>query len=81
MYLRGNRRAHFQVRRGAHRAFQCRRITEDTTVYAHCQTAVRSSVAYFVARLLGYNNVQNYDGAWAEWGNREDTKINTGSNP
>ena len=29
------------------------------------------SVAYFVARLLGYNNVQNYDGAWAEWGNRQ----------
>lgn len=56
-------------------------ITEDTVVYAHCQTAVRSSVAYFVARLLGYNNVQNYDGAWAEWGNREDTEINTGSNP
>ena len=56
-------------------------ITEDTVVYAHCQTAVRSAVAYFVARLLGYNNVQNYDGAWAEWGNREDTKINTGSNP
>ncbi len=56
-------------------------ITEDTVVYAHCQTAVRSAVAYFVARLLGYNNVQNYDGAWAEWGNREDTEINTGSNP
>jgi thiosulfate/3-mercaptopyruvate sulfurtransferase len=56
-------------------------ITKDTTVYAHCQTAVRSSVAYFVARLLGYNNVQNYDGAWSEWGNREDTEINTGSNP
>ncbi len=56
-------------------------ITEDSVVYAHCQTAVRSAVAYFVARLLGYNNVQNYDGAWAEWGNREDTEINTGSNP
>ena len=56
-------------------------ITEDTVVYAHCQTAVRSSVAYFVARLLGYNNVQNYDGAWAEWGNNADVPINTGSNP
>ena len=56
-------------------------ITEDTVVYAHCQTAVRSAVAYFVARLIGYNNVQNYDGAWSEWGNRQDTTINTGSNP
>lgn len=56
-------------------------ITEDTEVMAHCQTAVRSSVAYFVARLLGYNNVQNYDGAWSEWGNNPDVPVNTGSNP
>lgn len=81
VYLRGTDARTFKSAEELTELFNAAGITEDTTVYAHCQTAVRSSVAYFVARLLGYNNVQNYDGAWAEWGNREDTKINTGSNP
>jgi 3-mercaptopyruvate sulfurtransferase SseA len=24
---------------------------------------------------MGYDNVQNYDASWNEWGNREDTPI------
>ena len=81
VYLNGGDARTFKTAQELTDLFDSAGITEDTVVYAHCQTAVRSSVAYFVARLLGYNNVQNYDGAWAEWGNREDTKINTGSNP
>lgn len=81
VYLNGTDARTFKTAEQLTELFNAAGITKDTTVYAHCQTAVRSSVAYFVARLLGYNNVQNYDGAWAEWGNREDTKINTGSNP
>jgi 3-mercaptopyruvate sulfurtransferase SseA len=26
-------------------------------------------------KLLGYENVRNYDGSFREWGNREDTPI------
>ena len=81
VYLNGGDARTFKTAQELTDLFDSAGITEDTVVYAHCQTAVRSSVAYFVARLLGYNNVQNYDGAWAEWGNREDTEINTGSNP
>jgi 3-mercaptopyruvate sulfurtransferase SseA len=29
----------------------------------------------FVLRLMGYGGVKNYDASWNEWGNREDTPI------
>ncbi len=36
----------------------------------YCQYGDRSAHSWFVAHyLLGLNNVRNYDGSWAEWGN------------
>jgi 3-mercaptopyruvate sulfurtransferase SseA len=31
----------------------------------------------FALRLLGYENVSNYDGSMGEWANRDDTPITT----
>jgi thiosulfate/3-mercaptopyruvate sulfurtransferase len=53
-------------------------ITPDKDVIAHCQTHHRSGLAYLVARLLGYPSIRGYHGSWSEWGNREDTPIETG---
>ncbi len=42
----------------------------DKQVITYCQTGVRGAHTWFVlTELLGYPNVRNYDGSWAEWGN------------
>jgi len=51
-------------------------IPRDNTVAVHCQLGVRAAHTWFVLRhVLGYARAQNYDGSWQEWGNREDTPI------
>jgi 3-mercaptopyruvate sulfurtransferase SseA len=31
-----------------------------------------------VLRMLGYENVEVYDGSWEDWGNRQDLPIDKG---
>ncbi|KUO51642.1 MAG: hypothetical protein APF76_13445 [Desulfitibacter sp. BRH_c19] len=52
-------------------------IEEDTTVITYCQSGVRSAAAWFNLRLIGYDNVQNFDGSWIEWSYNEDLPIET----
>jgi thiosulfate/3-mercaptopyruvate sulfurtransferase len=54
-------------------------VTPDKEVIAHCQTGQRSSVSYWVLRLLGYPKVGNYAGSWVEWGNDPTTPKAQGS--
>ena len=45
-------------------------LSADDDVVVYCRIGERSSHTWFVlTRLLGYNNVRNYDGSWTEWGN------------
>lgn len=50
-------------------------ITRDKNIYTHCQSHHRSGLTYLIAKLLDFPNVKAYAGSWGEWGNRQDTPI------
>ena len=52
-------------------------ITADKTVINYCHTHHRSSLTYILLKILGYPNIKGYPGSWSDWGNREDTPIET----
>lgn len=51
-------------------------ITADKTVFPYCAIGGRSAYVWFVLKyLLGYPQVQNYDGSWNEWSRIPDAPI------
>lgn len=59
--------------------YQSRGITPDKTIYTLCLGGYRAANTLFVlTEILGYENVKNYDGAWAEWSTLEDAPISNG---
>jgi len=55
-------------------------IDEDQSVIAYCRVGERSSIEWYALHeLLGFDDVQNYDGSWTEWGNLVRAPIETGA--
>jgi thiosulfate/3-mercaptopyruvate sulfurtransferase len=52
-----------------------RGVTPDKTIIPFCHGGYRSANTFLALKSLGYPRVQNYVGSWAEWGNRDDSKI------
>ena len=61
----------------AERQLADRGIVRDKEVITHCQTHHRSGLTYMVGRLLNFPKIRAYHGSWSEWGNRDDTPIET----
>lgn len=54
-----------------------RGITPDKTIVLYCQTSTRVSLPYLALTELGYDDVVVYDASWHEYGNRDDTLVET----
>ncbi|MFP4591551.1 MAG: sulfurtransferase [Halobacteriales archaeon] len=54
-------------------------VTADQAVVTYCRVGERSAIAWFVLQeLLGFPDVENYDGSWTEWGNLIRAPVATG---
>ena len=51
-------------------------LDSNKTVVTHCQSHHRSGLTYLICKLLE-QPVLAYAGSWGEWGNREDTPVET----
>jgi thiosulfate/3-mercaptopyruvate sulfurtransferase len=50
-------------------------VTPDKSIIAFCQGGYRSANTFLALKSLGYPRVRNYVASWAEWGNRDDSRI------
>ncbi|WP_163647524.1 rhodanese-like domain-containing protein [Modicisalibacter sp. 'Wilcox'] len=52
-------------------------LTPDMEVATHCQSHHRSGFTWLVGKALGFEHMRGYAGSWKEWGNRDDTPVET----
>lgn len=63
-----NKDGTFKSAEALHSLYAQQGITKDKRVIPYCAVGARSGFIWYVLKyLLGYPNVQNYDGSWSEW--------------
>ena len=54
-------------------------VSSSDSIVVYCQSGARSALlAFYFTRVLGFENVQNYDGSWIEWSHQDELPIATG---
>lgn len=69
------RNARFKPEDALRAMLEARGIVPDKEIVCYCQSHHRSSHAYIMLKMLGYERISGYPGAWSEWGNRRDTPV------
>jgi len=52
-------------------------FSKDKTIVTYCHSHHRSSYTYYVLKLAGFTDIKGYAGSWSEWGNHQDTAVET----
>lgn len=52
-------------------------VTPDDEVITYCHGGYRAANSYVALKIAGYTNVKMYVSSWGEWGNQDDTPIET----
>lgn len=60
-------------------AFAAHGIDLDRPIVTTCGSGITAASLSFALTLLGVRNTALYDGAWTEWGGRDDTPVVTGT--
>ena len=58
-------------------AFERAGVDRSKPVIATCGSGITAAVVALALYLLGHKDIPVYDGSWAEWGNRDDTPVET----
>ncbi|MCV6627946.1 MAG: rhodanese-like domain-containing protein [Cellvibrionaceae bacterium] len=69
-----DRQRHLKIRRDAQDYLKQLGIDGSVPIITHCQTHHRSGLSYLIGKALHYD-IRAYPGSWSEWGNSEDTPI------
>lgn len=52
-------------------------ITAEKQIITYCHSHHRSALCYMIGRILGFQNIRGYAGSWSEWGNTENSPVET----